>query len=96
MVFTTLLTTILLTSAIVAEPIVVKRPPITLPLTTRININAGTQNLLQHDQARAKALKVNGEAKAAGIPRQGNSQVTIDVVSVVASIGVGNPATQCK
>ena len=96
MVFTTLMITILLALAVVAEPIAVKRSLVSLPLTRRINLNAGIQSLVQHDQARAKALKANGEAKAAGVPQQSSSQATNKAVSYIASVGVGSPATVCK
>ena len=94
MVFATLLTTVLLALAVAAEPITVTKSPVSLPLTRRINSNA--QNLVQHDQARAKALKANGEAKAAGVPRQSSSPATNEAVQYIASVGVGSPATQCK
>ena len=96
MVLTPLLTSVLLALVVAAEPIVVKRSPVSLPLTRRININADTQNLVQHDQARVKALKTNSEAKAAGIPRQVSSPAINEAVQYIASIGVGSPATQCK
>ena len=98
MVPPTLLTTVLLALAVAAEPIMVKRSSVTLPFAKRINIiDASVQNLLQHDQARANALRARGEAKAAGLEsRQVNSEATNAAVSYIASVGVGSPATQCK
>ena len=92
---TPLLTSVILALVVAAEPIIVKRSPVTLPLTRHININ-GVQNLVQHDQARAKTFKADSKVKSAGTPRQANSQATNEAVSYTTSIGVGSPPTQCK
>ena len=96
MVFVTLLTTVLLALAVAAEPIMVKKSLVTLPISRRINAN--NVNILEHDQLRAKALKTKGEARAAGLSDRAviSSQAENQAVSYVASIGVGSPATQCK
>ena len=87
--------------AVAANPILVERSLVTLPLTKHINAtNAQNGNLLLHDQSRAKALKARGEAKAAGIAFSSDSvissQATNEAVSYIAAVGVGSPATTCK
>jgi cathepsin E len=97
MVFPTLLTTVLLALAVAAEPILVKKSLVTLPISRRINLNS--LNILEHDQLRAKALRATGEARASGTLSNRavvSSQAENQAVSYVASIGVGSPATQCK
>ena len=101
MVFTTLLTTVLLalTVEVAADPIPVKRSLVTLPISRRINLNG--LNILENDQLRAKALKAKGEARAAGTPltdraSEISSYAENQGVAYIASIGVGSPATQCK
>ena len=102
MISSSLLTTLLLAMAVAANPIIVERSLVTLPLTKHIN-STNAHHLLRNDQKRAKALRVKGEAKAAGIPlhsdavaRQTSSEVDNQAVSYIASIGVGSPATTCK
>ena len=97
MVFATLLTTVLLALSVAANPVVVERSLVKLPLSRHINVTASIQNVLQHDQLRAKNLRTQGQARAAGIERDViSSQVDNQVQSYIASIGVGSPATQCK
>lgn len=94
-----LLTTILLTLSVAANPVVVNRSPVTLPISRRTNFTS-VHNLLRHDQNRAKFLKAKGAAKAAGLPFQQdfdiNEVVQNQAVSYVAFVGVGSPATTCK
>lgn len=96
MVFATLLTTVLLALAVSAEPILMKKSLVTLPISRRIKRT--NLNILEHDQLRAQALKAKGEARAAGLSHRAviSSQAENQAVSYVASIGVGSPATQCK
>jgi len=90
-----LLTTVLLALAVAADPVIVKRSLVKLPVSRHINVTTSIQNILQHDQLRAKALKATGEARAAGIGRAViSSQADNQAVSYIASIGVGSPATQ--
>lgn len=96
MTVTSFLFSLLLLALIAAaNPVVVNRFPVTLPLTRIIN-STGVYNLLQRDQARAQALKNRafgrGSAPAAII----NEPVTNTVVTYVASVGVGSPATTCE
>ncbi|PPQ79426.1 hypothetical protein CVT25_002696 [Psilocybe cyanescens] len=94
---TTLLTTLLLALSVAANPVLVNRSPVTLPISRRTNFTS-VHNLLRHDQNRAKFLKAKGAAKAAGISFQQdaviNEQVDNQVVTYVASVGVGSPPTQ--
>ncbi|CAA7264829.1 unnamed protein product [Cyclocybe aegerita] len=88
---TTLLTTLLLALSVAANPVLVDRSPVTLPLSRRLNLTS-VHNLVRHDQARAKALKAKGTVKhdsRAVI----NEQVDNQAVTYIASVGVGSPAT---
>ncbi|KAJ3503190.1 hypothetical protein NLJ89_g8548 [Agrocybe chaxingu] len=93
---TTLLTALLLAFSVAANPVVIDRPPVTLHLSRRVNVTS-IHNLLRHDQARAKALKAKGAAKAAGTTLDTraiiNEQVDNQAVTYIASVGVGSPAT---
>jgi cathepsin E len=95
---TTLLTTLLLALSVAANPVLVNRSPVTLPISRRVNLSS-VKNLLQHDQNRAKALKLKGAARAAGISLQEDaasvisSQVDNQAVTYVAAVGVGSPPT---
>ncbi|PPQ91159.1 hypothetical protein CVT25_003037 [Psilocybe cyanescens] len=94
---TTLLTILLLALSVAANPVLVNRSPVTLPISRRTNFTS-VHNLLRHDQNRAKFLKVKGAAKTAGISFQQdsviNEQVNNQVITYVASVGVGSPPTQ--
>jgi cathepsin E len=96
MVPATLLTTLLLALAVAANPVIVQRSLITLPFSKQVNLT-NIPNLVRRDQARAKALKATGQAKA-GIPLKSDavisSPATNEAVSYIASVGVGSPATQ--
>jgi cathepsin E len=93
---TTLLTTLLLALSVAANPVLVNRSPVTLPIARRVNLTS-VHNLVRHDQNRAKALKLKGAAKAAGIPFQEaaviSEQVDNQAVTYVAAVNVGSPAT---
>ncbi|KAF8893668.1 aspartic peptidase A1 [Gymnopilus junonius] len=93
----TLLTILLLALSVAANPVLVNRSPVTLPLSRRLNLTS-VHNLVRHDQNRAKALKLKGAAKAARTPLSEaavvSSQVDNQAVTYVASVGVGSPATQ--
>lgn len=93
---TTLLTTLLLALSVAANPVLVDRSPVTLPISRRLNLTS-VHNLVRHDQARAKALKLKGSARS-GLDSRAviSEQVDNQAVTYVASIGVGSPATTCK
>jgi cathepsin E len=90
----TLLTTLLLALSVVANPVLVNRAPVTLPISRRVNVTS-VHNLVRHDQNRAKALKLKAAAKAAGLPVDNiiNSQVDNQAVTYIAAVGIGSPAT---
>lgn len=97
MIHATLLTTVFLALAVAANPVVVKRSLVTLPVSRSINLKG--KSILEHDQLRAQALRTKGEAIASGVSRRSaviSSQATNEAVSYIASIGVGSPPTQCK
>ncbi|KAF8204086.1 aspartic protease [Pholiota molesta] len=91
---TTLLTTLLLALSVAANPVLVDRSPVTLPISRRLNLTS-VHNLVRHDQARAKALKIKGSARSSGLDNRAviNEPVDNQAVTYVASIGVGSPAT---
>ncbi|KAG6813213.1 hypothetical protein H0H92_013100 [Tricholoma furcatifolium] len=95
----TLLTTLLLALTVSANPIVIRDSPVKLPLVRRLN-TAGLANLVQHDSARVKALLTRAEAKANGFQEDAAAAASIidetvsnQIVSYIASVGVGSPAT---
>lgn len=92
---TTLLTTLVLALAVAANPILINRSPISLPLSRRLNLTS-IVNLLKHDQARAKALKA---ARTGGVFQSAavvSESIENQAVAYVASVGVGSPATSCN
>jgi cathepsin E len=96
---TALLTTLFLAFSVAANPVVINKSPVTLPLSRRVNFTS-IHNLVRHDQARAKALKAKGAAKAAGVSFHNDavisSQADNQAVSYVASVGIGIPPTTCE
>ena len=103
MVPTTLLTTLLLAFAVAAKPIIRAESFVKLPVTRRVN--SATGNIVRHDQQRAETLKAKGDAITKGdidalqslaVSSAISSPVENQVVSYVATVGVGSPATDCK
>lgn len=92
-----LLTTLLLALSIAATPVEVRTPHVTLPFAKRVNTSGGAIKLVEHDQARATALKERGAAIQNGkLDRRATSiAVTNEAVSYIAAVGVGSPATTC-
>ncbi|KAG2368815.1 hypothetical protein BDR07DRAFT_1477728 [Suillus spraguei] len=84
-----LLTFLLLTLSITGSPVEVRNSPITVPIVRRLNFSNSTVNLLQHDQARAAALKDRSRLHHAGYTPVTN----YDDVMYVAAVGVGSPPT---
>jgi len=97
---TTILTALLLALFAAASPVVqVRDSPITLPLSRRVNTTSA-HNLLQHDVNRVKALKARSKAIHGGELTAEeaaivNQPVDNQLVSYIASVGVGSPATTC-
>lgn len=88
--FASLFTTLLLALSIVASSVEVRNSLVTLPIARMLNLQGGTINLLQHDQARAAALKGNIDSKSS------STSVTNKAMIYIAKVGVGSPATTCK
>jgi len=94
------LTALLLALSVAASPVVqVRNSPITLPLSRRVNTTS-THNLLQHDLNRVKALKarsklIHGGELTVEEAAVVNQPVDNQLVSYIASVGVGSPATIC-
>ncbi|KAF8560104.1 acid protease [Imleria badia] len=90
-----LLTTLLLALSIVATPVEVRTPHVTLPFAKRINTRGGAIKLVEHDQARAAALKDRGATIQNGKldRRAGSIAVTNEAVRYIAAVGVGSLAT---
>ena len=99
MISSSLLTTLLLAIAVAANSVIVEKSLVTLPISKSVNIT-NVQNLLRHDQIRAKALRAKGEARAAGNPLHSDDVISSPVdnqaVTYIAAVGVGSPATTCK
>ncbi|KAH0591103.1 Polyporopepsin [Termitomyces sp. J132] len=94
-----LLATLLLALAVSANPVVVRDSPVKLPLARRLNVTS-VHNLIRHDLTRAKHLRTRAEALSKGVSAGVfSSDAIVDesvdnqVVSYIASIGVGSPAT---
>jgi len=90
-----LLATLTLALAVAANPVLVRdEQRISLPVAKRI-ATTGTIKLLEADQARARALRARVEAKNNGLGERAVTSipVTNELVSYIASVGVGSPAT---
>ncbi|KAG6842466.1 hypothetical protein C0991_007596 [Blastosporella zonata] len=96
-----LLITLVLALVVSANPIVVNDSPVKLPLARRLNTTS-VHNLIRHDLARAKYLRARGQAVAQGQTLDAadaaaaaviNESVDNQVVTYIASVGVGSPAT---
>ncbi|KAG6830096.1 hypothetical protein H0H92_002269 [Tricholoma furcatifolium] len=97
----TLLTSLLLALAVSANPIAIRDSPVKLPLARHLN-STGLLNLVENDLARIKALRTRAQAKASPFQEDAtptsaiNEPVSNQIVSYIATIGVGNPATNCN
>ncbi|KAH9065697.1 aspartic peptidase A1 [Lactarius vividus] len=91
----TLTAFLLLVVSVAANPIVVRKPPVSLSFARHLNIT-GTHDLIKKDQARAKNLISTSKAKQSGtLSHAAVVSVGVTNVAVVyqASVGVGSPAT---
>jgi len=98
----TLLTYTLTVSALVSaipNPVVI-RDSLTLPFSCLLNLEPSSGDTLYHrDLARAKSFKARGDFKQGSDPSKRDvisTPAENHLVSYVASVGVGNPPTQCK
>ena len=86
-------------SAVDARAVSRASSSISLPFVRRMN-TTGIRNLLQVDQARARALKARAKSNPGGVrfPMAPTDDVpaTNQVVDYVATVAVGDPPTECK
>jgi hypothetical protein len=83
---------------IAANSVVIGQAPVSLPLARHINVT-GPNDLVQKDRARARNLIADAQAKELGAHGPGtivSVGVTNAGVRYETSVGVGNPATDCK
>ncbi len=91
---TALLTAVLLlVVSVAADPVVVRRAPVSLPFARRLNIT-GAHDLIRKDQTRARNMFAASKAKRSGSPV--NVGITNVGVIYVASVGIGSPPTSCE
>ncbi len=84
---------LLLVVSVAANPIVVRKAPVSLPIARRLNIT-GAHDLIRKDQVRARNMFDASKAKRSGSP--GNVGVTNFGVVYGANVGVGSPPTFCE
>ena len=85
---------LLLAVGVAANPVVINRSPVTLPLAKKYNFTS-INNLVKHDQARARALKSRAFRKG-GVPDTVvDEPIDNQAVTYVALVGVGDPPTDC-
>ena len=84
--------------SVAANPIVVRKAPVSLPFARHLNIT-GAQDVVLKDQARAKNLVSASKAKESStLSPDAVGSVGVTNVGVVyqASVGVGSPPTDCE
>ena len=89
---------LLLAVSVAANPIVVRKAPVSLPIARRFNIT-GAHDIIQKDQARAKNHASVGKAKESGTMSADVARsvgITNQGTYYLACIGVGSPATDCE
>ncbi len=89
----------LLTLTVSANPIIVSDNLIRLPFTRRSNATRSAADILKADQARAHAMRTRPQLKAeGGLFRRTvfNLAVENQEVSYTASVGIGEPPTNCE
>ncbi|KAG2368810.1 aspartic peptidase domain-containing protein [Suillus spraguei] len=84
-----LLPIFLLALSITGSPVEVRKSPITLLITRRLNVSNGTVNILQHDKARVAALRDSSKHGR----YTDNTPVTNSFEYYTAEVGVGSPPT---
>ena len=81
---------------VAATPVTVAHSPISLPFAKRVN-TTGSINVVQSDLARIRALRARTQPVVFQQDADAVSEpVTNELVSYIASVGVGSPATNCK
>ena len=84
---------LLLILSVAANPIVVRKPPVSLPFTRRLNVT-GAHDLIQKDQARARNMFAVSKAKRSGSVI--NVGITNIAVAYTIVVGIGTPPTDCE
>ncbi|KAF7303233.1 Aspartic proteinase [Mycena kentingensis (nom. inval.)] len=93
-----LLPAILLALRVAAGPVLVRDDFISLPISRRFNFT-GSATLVQADLARVKSIKSRAAAKKAAVETGAEARAVISepvsnqVVSYIATVGVGSPVT---
>ena len=95
---TSLIAFLSLVVSVATNPIVVRKPPVSLSFARHLNVT-GAHDLVKKDQERAKKLVSIGKARQSGT--SGPDAVTsVGVTNVgvvyVASVGIGSPPTTCE
>ena len=81
-------------STCTCKPIVVDGSPLTLPFVRKLN-TTGLANILQHDQARARAIVSASKSRSTSGKRAQvfNVPITDEAVEYIANVGIGTPPT---
>ncbi|KAG2067498.1 acid protease [Suillus decipiens] len=87
--FPTAFLTLLLVFSITGSLVQAGNSPISVPLTNRLHFSNGTDNLLERDRARVKALRDSGMRRQSLV----NVPLTSDYVRYFLAVGIGNPPT---
>ena len=90
-----LTTFVFLAASIAANPIIVRKAPISLTFARHLNIT-GAQDVVRKDQTRAKNWASVSKANVASPDATGSVGTTNVGVIYLASVGVGSPPTQCE
>jgi hypothetical protein len=93
-----LITFLVLVICVAANPIVLRKAPVSLSFARYLNIT-GAHDLVKKDQARARNLVSLGNERQGGtLSSHADLNVGVTNVAVVyeASVGVGSPPTFCE
>ncbi|KAH9170221.1 aspartic peptidase A1 [Lactarius sanguifluus] len=86
----TLAAILLLVVSVAADPIVVRKSPVSLPIARHLNIT-GAHDLIRKDQARARNMFAASKVKRSGSPA--SVSITNDGIIYGANVGIGSPPT---
>ncbi|KAH9008776.1 aspartic peptidase A1 [Lactarius hengduanensis] len=84
-----LMAVLLLVVSVAADPIVVRKSPVSLPIARHLNIT-GAHDLIRKDQARARNMFAASKVKRSGSPAV---SITNLAVAYGANVGIGSPPT---
>ena len=80
---------------VAATPVQVNQHLVSIPFAKRVN-TTGSVNVVKNDLARIKALKNRAAPTVFEQDAVISAPVTNELVSYIASVGVGSPATACE